>query len=285
MNKEEKALKSITKIEEKILVKKNLDKYYLYEKTGNITHSDFLDPYQQKLMEKVFSIMGIKDYDFFGGYEGAEREVIIFCPIVMPSKVDLKPCNNEKHIVNKEYDTLSIYWELQNLFRTLKLVPKQRNTFSHRDYLGSLMGLGIKREKIGDILVEEDFCLIIVLKEIAEFIQYNLTRVGNTTVDINIVDSGELKIFEPKTKKIRSTIASLRVDCVASAGFGISRNKIIQLIKSQRVYLDWELIVTPSKVVEEGSTISIKGKGRVLLDNIGRLTRKKRINVLLKKFI
>lgn len=285
MNKEDRALKNISKIEEKILVKKILDKYYLYEKTGNSTHSDFLDPYQQKLMEKVLNTMGIKDYSFFGGYEGAERAVVVFCPMVVPSRVELKSWNDEDHLIDKGNDIPSFYWELQELFTTLKLAPKQRNTFSHRDYLGSLMGLGIKREKIGDILVEEEFCLIVVLKEIAEFIQYNLTKVGNTTVDINVVENGELKIFEPRTKEINSTVASLRVDCIASAGFGISRNKIAQLIKSQRMYLNWELVSSPSKMVEGGDTISIKGKGRVVLDDIGKLTKKNRIHVLLKKFI
>jgi len=97
------------------------------------------------------------------------------------------------------------------------------------------MGLGIKREKIGDILVREDFAFVVVLKDIADYIRINLTKVGNARVEIDIVNPDELDILEPKVKEISSTVASLRLDSVASAGFGISRSKTADLIRGEKV--------------------------------------------------
>ncbi|MDQ2086618.1 YlmH/Sll1252 family protein [Herbivorax sp. ANBcel31] len=268
----------MSKTDDKIVVKKVLDKYYLSEKTSKYTNSDFLDPYQQKLVEKTFNMMGIRDYSFLGGYRGAERAIVVFCPNV----VLLNSLQQETDETGTGTDDTGF---CTKFFEVLKITTKGRNAFSHRDYLGSLMGLGIKREKIGDILVKEDFCVIVVLKEIAEFIEYNLIKVGNKTVDITVVDSGELKSFEPKIKEIGTTVASLRIDCIASASFGISRSKIASLIKSQRVYLNWELVSSLSKTVQEEDTISIKGKGRAVLQRTGKLTKKNRIHVVLKKFI
>ncbi|HOM01392.1 MAG TPA: YlmH/Sll1252 family protein [Acetivibrio sp.] len=263
MNKEA-VLKGISKIDDKLLVAKILDKYTLSQKVMSNIHSDFLDPYQQNIVRKCLEMSGIRDYIFFGGFSGAERTVVFFCPYYMPENTDS---------------------ELFELFEILKIKPNTRENFSHRDYLGSLMGLGIKREKIGDILVREDFAFVVVLKDIADYIKINLTKVGNARVEIDTVNYDELETLEPKVKEITSTVASLRLDAVASAGFGISRSKIADLIRAERVSVNWETTNSLTKLINEGDTISIRGKGRVVLEKIGNTTKKDRIHVLLKKFI
>jgi RNA-binding protein YlmH len=257
-------LKRIPKVEDKLLVAKILDKYALAEKIKKSTTSELLDPYQRSILEKSFELCGIIDYFFFGGYSGAERTVVVFCPYNMPDNIDQ---------------------EFSGLFEVLQIKPKSRDNLSHRDYLGSLMGLGIKREKIGDILVRDDFCFVVVLKDIAEYIKYNLAKVGNVHVEIQTADAGELGMSQPKVKEISSTVASLRLDSVASVGFGMSRSKIADFIRAEKVYVNWETSNSVKKLVKEGDTISIRGKGRVVLEKIGNTTKKDRIHILMKKFI
>jgi RNA-binding protein YlmH len=258
-------LKKFLKIEDRLLVSKMLDKALKTEKSKMLVYSDFLDPYQKTIVEKVFSNMDDVDYTITGGYIGAERVIIIFRP----------------NFVFKD--------DFGNPFKVLDIVAKGRGSLSHRDYLGALMGLGIKREKIGDILVSADTdsnrCQIIVLGEISEYIRYNLVKVGTQNVEIELKDTDEFEVSGPKMLEISTTVASLRLDSVASAGFGISRSKIVDLIKAERVTLDWEGINSLTKQVKEGDTISIRGKGRVVLDKVGKITKKGRISLVLKKYI
>lgn len=263
MNKEE-ILKKVSKSEDKLVVAKVLDKLYLSEKTNKMTSTDFLDPHIQNVVSICLNSSNIDKYLFYGGYEGAERTIVVFCPSHLP-------------IIQEP--------ELAGLFKVLKINLVHRGNISHRDYLGSLMGLGIKREKIGDILIKDEHCFVIVLNDIADFIRYNLDKVGNVKVEVDYAELESLQTHEQKVKEIRTTVASLRLDSVASAGFGISRSKIADYIKAEKVSLNWETTPSLTKIVKQGDMISIRGKGRVVLQEIGRTTRKDRISIYLKKFI
>lgn len=263
MNKEE-ILKKVSKSEDKLIVAKVLDKFYLSEKTNRVAVTDFLDPYMQNIVSVCLNSNNIDNYLFFGGYEGAERAVVIFCPRNLP----------------KTYEP-----ETAGFLKVLRINLMSRGNISHRDYLGSLMGLGIKREKIGDILIKDEHCLVIVVNDVADYIRYNLDKVGNVKVELDYVGLDSLKAYEPKVKEIRTTVASLRLDSVAKAGFGMSRNKVQDYIKAEKVNLNWETTTSLTKTVKEGDMISIRGKGRVLIQEIGRTTKKDRISIYLKKFI
>ena len=263
MNKEE-IIKKVSKSEDKLVVSKVLDKLFLTEKTNKVTTTDFLDPHIQSVVAASLKSGNIDNYLFYGGYEGAERAVVIFTPSNMP--------------INQEP-------EASGLFKVLRISLMQRGNITHRDYLGSLMGLGIKREKIGDIVIKDEHCLVIVQNDIADFIRYNLDKVGNIKVELEYADFEDLQAYEQKVKDIRTTVASLRLDSVACAGFGISRSKIADYIRSEKVNLNWETTPSLTKSVKEGDLISIRGKGRVVLQEIGRTTKKDRISIYLKKFI
>lgn len=263
MNKED-IIKKVSKSEDKLAVAKVLDRFVLMEKINKPTITDFLDPHLRNVVSTCLESSNIDNFLFYGGYEGAERTIVVFCPSNMP--------------ISQEPD-------FTGFFKVLKINLMRRENITHRDYLGSLMGLGIKREKIGDILIKDEYCLVIVLSEIAEFIKYNLEKVGNVKVEVEYEDLDSLQAYEPKVKEIRTTVASLRLDAIASAGFGISRSKIADFIKAEKVNLNWETTPSSSKLVKEGDLISIRGKGRVVLQEIGRTTKKDRISVYLKKFI
>ncbi len=263
MNKEE-IIKKVSKSEDKLVVAKVLDKLYLSKKTNKMTTTDFLDPHIQNVVSGCLNSSNIDNYLFYGGYEGAERAVVVFCPSNMSTSQEP---------------------ESAGLFKVLKINLMHRGNISHRDYLGSLMGLGIKREKIGDILIKDEYCLVIVLNDVADFIRYNLDKVGNVKVEVDYAELDCLVAHEPKVKEIRTTVASLRLDSVTSVGFGISRSKTQDYIKAEKVNLNWEITPSLTKTVKEGDMISIRGKGRVVLQEVGRTTKKDRISIYLKKFI
>jgi len=263
MNKEE-ILKKVSKSEDRLIVAKVLDKLYLAEKTNKLTVTDFLDPRMQNVVSVCLNSSNIDNYLFYGGYEGAERAVAVFCPRNI--SIDYEP-------------------ELTGFFKVLKISLVSRGNVSHRDYLGSLIGLGIKREKIGDILIKDEHCLVVVANDVADFIKYNLDKVGNIKVELDYVGLDSLQAREQKVKEIRTTVASLRLDSIASAGFGMSRSKVQEYIKAEKVNLNWETTTSLAKSVKEGDVISIRGKGRVMVEQIGGTTKKDRISVYLKKFI
>lgn len=254
-------LDKFSNIDDKLLVTRVLDRANQAEKSWSSTCSDFLDPYQRKLVEKVLCSVQDIGYRFDGGYEGAERTIAVFQPEHMPD-------NEEK-----------------DLLRVVNIELKKEESLTHRDYLGSIMGLGIKREKIGDIIVREKSCSVIVLKDVADYILYNLEKVGRYSVDVSAGEPGSLKVPEPKTKEIKCTVPSLRLDCIVSNGFGVSRSQVAPLFKSGRVYVNWEPEESLSAQVSEGDTISVRGKGRVILDQIGKTTKKDRISIILKRLL
>lgn len=255
--------KRITKIDEKLFISKVLDKAEKCEKIGKLIHTDFIDPHQNKLIQSILPEVRGLNYILNGGFDGAERVVLFFCP---------------DFIIVEDFN-------ISEAFTVLSIDLKSKESLTHRDFLGSLMGLGIKREKIGDIIIKEDGCHLIVLSEIADFIIYNLLKVGNSKVVIEKVSLDDINVTEKEVEEISSTVASLRLDCIASASFGISRTKVVDYIKSDKVNLNWVTTDDPTKIVKQGDTISLRGKGRVVLVEVGRVTKKGRIGIILKKNI
>lgn len=256
-------MKKISKADDRLFVSRILDKAVRADKYKETACSDFLDPYQAKLVEKVIADAGELNYSFFGGYPGAERTIVFFRPNFMSDE----PLDEAANIA------------------LIRIKLNSREELTHRDYLGALMGLGIRREKIGDIIVKDDFCDVVAFSEIAGYIKLNLLKVGNSSVDIDIKEVDDIQANQPKIKEISSTVASLRLDSVASTGFGMSRSKMVDFIKAEKVSLNWEITSSPTRMVKEGDTISIRGKGRVVVESVGRLTKKGRTGIILKKYI
>lgn len=265
MQKRELVLKSVNKPEDRFVLAKLLDKAELAGKSNKFVHSEFLDPHQVSLAEKVLASVDIFDYTFYGGFPGAERAIAVFRPDFISDD------EQEKYV--------------REILKVLEITPNARGSLSHRDYLGSLMGLGIRREVTGDIIVTEEKCSIIVLSEMAGYIAGNLFKVGNTGVSLAVLDIMELFVPEPKAAEIKTTVAALRLDSFCAPAFGISRSKAAEFIKAGRVNLNWEAILNPDKAVHEGDTISLRGKGRAVLEKVGGRTKKDRITMLIKKFV
>ncbi len=259
--KKDELIKMVSKLEDRVLVSRLLDKVEQCH-YSSFVYSDFLSPYEATISKRVLDKVNDVFYTFIGGYDGAERVIAAISSDFIDEDNGLSSA------------PLSF----------LRITPTVGKTLSHRDYLGSLLGLGIKREKIGDIIVSEEYADVLLIDKIAEYILYNLDKIGNVKVGCQLLDVYEYKAPQKKEKLITTTVASLRVDSVASSGFGISRTKVLDYFRAQRVNINWELVQNPSKQVSEGDVISIRGKGRIVLEKVAGTTKKDRINIVIKRF-
>lgn len=196
-----------------------------------------------------------------GGYQGAERVRLAFVRDDYAGPVDfgIVACR--------------VSWDAR--YRLL----------SHRDVLGSLMGLGIDRSRFGDIIMHDDGAVILAEAALLQYLKQNFLKIAMVHVTVEEIPLSDIAPKEEKIKEIKTTVASLRLDAIASSGFGISRTKAAEAIKGERVQLNWQPAKSPSQEVREGDVISLRGKGRMELAEITGTSRKGRIGVLLKRYI
>ena len=173
--------------------------------------------------------------------------------------------------------------EYEDIDETLRFIQIEGNfkfkSISHKDYLGSLLSLGIKREKIGDIVIHENFCQVIVSFDICDFILMNLEKVSNNNVKLKEISREDIIYSKPKYKDVSFTVTSSRIDCIISGLYNISRQESSKLINNEKVQVNYEKITSCSKEIKAGCLISVRGKGRSQITSIGGLTKKGKIKV------
>jgi len=225
-----------------------------------VANSAFLDMRQRTLAEaRCRRHKGLR-YCFYGGYEDAERTVAVF----LPDYAELA-----------EYDPLAL----------LRMTRDGGRALTHRDYLGALMGLGIKREMIGDILVREDGADIVIMKEMKDFLLSHFDKAGKTALKAEILPISEILIPENRFEEKRDTVASLRLDNLVAAAFSLSRGRAAEAIGGGMVYVNGLQSEKADRQIKEGDKIVLRGKGRVLLASVGGVTRKDRISIVLHKYL
>ena len=146
------------------------------------------------------------------------------------------------------------------------------------------MSLGVDREYIGDIIATKDCAKILVDKKMCEYFTANLTQIGGSPVKTTLDELENISPKEERTKEIRATVASLRVDSIAAAGFGMSRSKAVQELAAEKIKLNWQTVKNASQSIKEGDILSMRGRGRLEVAEIRGQTKKGRVGVLLKRF-
>ena len=224
--------------------------------------TDFYDPYQIALCESsIKRVDGIR-YMISGGRDHAERKIIVIYP----------------DYVHQD--------ELELPIEALRLTGKfTQGDLSHRDFLGGLLGLGLKREKIGDIFVGNGEAVVIAFHELCQFIHLNLDKIGRYGIQVEKIKFDEIKPPEERYKLINTTVASLRLDAIVGSGFEESRSSISKLIHHDRVKVNWKPVNNPAYTIEEGDIISFKGKGRIIIEEVAGLTKKDRYRIRIKRMI
>ncbi len=197
----------------------------------------------------------------FGGFEDAERQMFFALP---------------------DYADQSAVWEF---IEVLEITGRDIAELNHRDFLGSLLGLGIKREKLGDILCFEDRCIVFAASDIADYIISNLDKVGKCGISIKTLEPETLTIPKRKFEEIRTTVASLRLDSVVGAALKTSRSNAVEVIRSKRVAVNWLETEDTALKMKGGDVFSVRGKGRFRLSQDINETRKGRLGVCIEKYI
>lgn len=163
-------------------------------------------------------------------------------------------------------------------------LKKGAPVLTHRDYLGSLMGLGIKRESTGDILVRKDGADIIVLKEMASFIMMNMDKAGRARLQFEEVPVSELIVPEFHRIEVTESVSSLRLDNVLSAAFGLSRGKAGEAVSAGIVFVNGVTVSKPEKQVTEGDKLVIRGRGKAVFKEIKGTSSKGRTIIVIEKY-
>lgn len=223
--------------------------------------SEFLDPHGYSIAEIIGAHYDNLTLSANGGYLGAERVKAIF--------------------VNKEFrgtpdekiEAVAVKWD------------ERYYDLTHRDVLGALMGLGIKREIIGDIIMCGHGCQIIIDSSLSGFIMQDFNMIGAASVTVSSLPLSEIAPREEKTKEIKTTVSALRLDVVAAAGFGTSRTTMSDEIGVGKLKVNWQDAKNSAKSIKVGDIISMRGRGRVEVCEVLGQTKKGRISILLKRFM
>lgn len=227
-----------------------------------VRFSAFLDERQQLIATELLNAARFKSYEFFGGMGNCERiKLGVFPETELPDEA---------------------LFPIKPLMVTFS--DKLATALSHRDFLGALMGLQIKREAIGDILIEDNHAIIFADNDIAEFILLNLDKVGKIgvrvtyAVDINI----EKKL---SYEEITGTVSSMRLDCIVALLLNKSRTIAVEAIEKGLVKLNCIDVQNISKQINSGDVIVIRGKGKFIVGNDIKKTKKDRLFITINKLV
>ena len=191
----------------------------------------------------------------WGGYEGAERNVACFG-------------DREYFENNKDYPIKCIVISPVN--------QKFADDLTHRDFLGSLMGLGIRREVLGDIIISENCGYLFCLDAIADYIMENLIQVRRTTVECRETDEIPHNAL-PKPENVELIVSSERLDVIVAAVYNLSRSKALSYFEHERVFVNGKAKTKPSALAGAGDKISVRGFGRFIYNGVLRHTKKDRL--------
>lgn len=243
--------------EEEAVVTRLFDKLVIAEKSGKIVHSN--EFYTPGIWSGVLKLNSQLETNVFcdGVFEEAERRMITFCieeHVYQPIKV---LCINNK-----------------SKFHSLQ----------HKDYLGAIMSLGIKREKIGDLIVAGDRCYCAVCEDIASYICDNIDMVAHCPCEVTeIYDYEKMPTYRFEEKIVIST--SMRADCIISSLTGLSRSKSVDLIRAGKVLIDYVEVREKDYDIDTASTVTVRGYGKFKICEVVGNSGSGRLKVLVKKFI
>lgn len=246
-------------MDELLLKKRVLELRKRVEFTYGAEFTDFLTLSE---IDTVKTVLNGCNFMLFGGLADTERQMLCIA--------------NEEITITPELFPIT----------GVRILPKNSKfseQFNHRDVLGSVLGLGLERDVIGDIYIKEKEAYVLCAEHIAEFLADELIQVRHTNVVCNIEKADDAE-FTKEFQVFSRTVSAVRIDSVASAAFGISRSSAATAISGGKVFINGREISAPSTAVKEQDVISFRGIGKARLKEIGSLTKKGRIVVTLERY-
>lgn len=269
MNKNELAAKFTSDEDEKLSLCRVMDKYNAMRNGGYMTYTGFLSDRVAILAERLLRHLGAGENEYFfdGGHENASRRVLVFVPDYMTVE-DCKTAESSP-------------------LRFVRVSYYKEYTLSHRDFLGSLLGDGVSRDVLGDILVNDEYKRtdIVVLDNILSYMEHSFFTVGRAKVECSEITREELFVPPQKMETVKDTVASLRLDGVISAALGMSRDKASAVVERGLVELNHFPCSKSEKLLSEGDSVTVRGFGKFQLSQVGSLSKKGRIFIEVKRFV
>lgn len=231
------------------------------DKNFRYTFTEFLSLDEQSALKSIERELCF--FTLFGGASGCERVIARFG-------------NPDEFGYEEDFPVVA-----------LKIQPKLKkfsDELTHRDFLGSLMNLGIERKYLGDIIVKDNCAYVFIIEKFKDYIIENLSKVKHTVITIEVaqkIPEGELFI----TESISIPVSSLRLDCLIAGVYNLSRSQVTELFLAKKVFVNGRLIENISHLPKEKDVISLRGFGRFIFSSTGGTSKKGRIYVNLDKFV
>ena len=252
------------KDENDLLIAKVLDKKKICNSKNKITYTDFLNEKEQRVIEKN---VRLENAFFYGVNENADRKILVFYPEKLTEELARK--------------------SLKSVLSGIRIILKndQIGTYGHKNYLSALIKIGIDRGKIGDILVDDYGADIITFDINKEFIKQSLSELTRfRKADIEIISINEIKEKIDRFEESTIIVASMRIDNIVAELAGCSRSNADEYIDNERVLVNYETVLKGSKSVDEGDIVTIRGKGKFIIDGLVRNTRNNRFVIKVSKY-
>ncbi len=247
--------------EEKITIRRVSDMERLCDKYKKPQFSGFLNEAEVALIKKNTTISKEFNVGFFGGYTDAERKILGIFP-------QWEDCSEDEFPIS-----------------VIEAKNKYKRALTHRDYLGTCLSLGLERSKIGDICTTEDGAFIFVMEDISDYIVDNIKKIANCGVNLKKTDISHITIPEREFEYVDVVSASVRLDAVVASAVNISRKASEELILSGRVSVNHVATENTSHTLKPQDIVSVRGSGRLIIDEIGNTTRSGRLHIRIKKYV
>lgn len=266
MNKKELLDRCARTGEERMLLARVMDKLELAQNRSVPAYTPFLSPGEGTTVSELLNACGHPRHLFWGGYEGAERTICVFLPD----------------------------WQEEGDFTTdsegplaaIEAVFPSNVTLGHRDILGALMGLGLTREKLGDILFPGDGrCQVALLREVMPILLSQWENAGRWKLSLKEIPLSALESRPVQVKIVRDTVATPRLDAVLAAGFSLSRSKASDYISAGKVAINYRECLKADKQVEEGDVLTCRGLGKCAVREVLGQSKKGRTMLVLERYI
>ena len=244
-----------------VILRHLLDLCRKSEKTGSWQYSGFLSPAEQDDWLRSREAAGFR-FLLDGGYENAERKILA--------------AGNEAEMGPPELPV--------SVIAVTPKSEKYAEELTHRDYLGAILGLGIERSLVGDILVRDKRAWFFCLSSAAEMLIASLNQVRRTAVTAELT-TADVPELQPRYMPLRVNVASERLDAVISAFVNLSRGQTDKLFASEKVFVNGRMTTDRSARLKEGDVFSVRGFGKAVYDGVDYETKKKRYMVSLRKLI
>lgn len=244
------------KKEEYPFVERALEMLRLVDERQIMRLTDFLDPRQLFILQSLTSQVQDVRVSASGGYDGAERVRALLHPsYIVPEDVDFGLC-----LFEIKGNQRFIAWE-------------------HRDVMGALLHVGIKREKFGDILVSEHSCQTVVAEEVADFVRMQVASIHRIPVSLQEISFAELTVPEKKGTNKTFTVLSARLDAIIGEVCNLSRAKALLPIRAGKCKVNHKIVEDPSHSIAQGDMISLGGFGRFEITEVTGPTKSGRLRL------